>query len=154
MQVHDFNGGVAPSGLFWTRRLPDDAVVVSEDGRQLTVAVQDLALIDDVLRPAAITVPATVSFRIEWRGKQAQKRRGRGLKVGPTDAAAFLGRFRKAKATATMSGAIEGFSFATDVATPATSMFAMVGTERNGVFLTQGGRCGACVRSRDDVEPQ
>ena len=154
MQVHDFNGGVAPSGLFWTRRLPDDAVVVSEDGRQLTVAVQDLALIDDVLRPVAITKPATVSFRIEWRGKKARKRRGHGLKVDATDPAAFLGRFRKAKATATMSGAIEGFSFATDVATPATSTFATVGTERNGVFLMQGGRCGACARGRDDVEPR
>jgi hypothetical protein len=154
LQVHDFNGGVAPSGLFWTRRLPDDAVVVSEDGRQLIVAVQDLALIDDVLRPVAITKPATVSFRIEWRGKKAQKRRGRGLKVGPTDAAAFLGRFRKAKATATMSGAIEGFSFATDVATPATSMFAMVGTERNGTFLVQTRRCGRCAGQPIRVHPR
>jgi len=148
LQIHDFNGGVAPSGLFWTRRLPDDAVVVSPDGRQLTLAVQDLALLDDVLRPVAVTVPATVSFRIEWRGKKKQRRRGRGLKVAATDPAAFLGRFRKAKATASFSGAIEGFSFASDVATPATSLFATLGTERNGVFLSADGRCGACGRRR------
>jgi hypothetical protein len=147
LQIHDFNGGVAPSGLFWTRRLPDDAVVVSADGRQLTLAVQDLALIDDILRPVPVTVPATVSFRIEWRGKKARKRRGHGLEVDPTDPAAFLGRFRKAKATATMSGAIDGFSFASDVATPATSTFATLGTERNGVFLAQPGRCRPCART-------
>lgn len=144
MQIHDFNGGIAPSGLFWTLRLPDDAVVVSPDGRRLTLAVQDLAMVDDVLRPVAITFPATASFRIEWRGKKAQKRRGRGLEVAATDPAAFLGRFRKAKATASFSGVTEGFSFTTDVATPATSIFATMGTERNGVFLAEGGRCGSC----------
>ena len=145
MQVHDFNGGVAPSGLFWTLRLPDEAVVVSPDGRQMTVAVQDLALEDDVLRPVAFTVPATTTFRIEWRGRKARKRRGRGLAVPATDPAAFLGRFRKAKATAMFSGAIDGFSFQTDVATPASSRYAFVGTERNGVFLSSAdGRCGAC----------
>jgi len=118
--------------------------VVSPDGRQLTLAVQDLALLDDVLRPIAVTVPATVSFRIEWRGKKARRRRGHGLAVAATDAAAFLGRFRKAKATATFSGAIAGFSFASDVAAPATSLFATLGSERNGVFLNADGRCGAC----------
>ena len=148
MQIHDFNGGVRPSGLFWTRQLPDDSVVVSPDGRQLTLAVEDLALIDDILRPVAVTVPATVSFRIEWRGKKAQKRRGRGLKVAATDAAAFLGRFRKAKATATVSGAIEGFSFASDLTAPATSTFATIGTERNGVFLAEGRRCTPCAERR------
>jgi hypothetical protein len=25
-QIHDFNPGIAPSGLFWTVRLPDDSV--------------------------------------------------------------------------------------------------------------------------------
>jgi hypothetical protein len=145
LQIHDFNGGVAPSGLFWTLRLPDDSVVVSPDGRQLSVVVQDLAMEDDVLRPVAVTVPATASFRIDWRGKKARRRRGRGLAVDATDPAAFLGRFRKAKATATFSGAIDGFSFQTDVASPAVSRYALVGTERNGVFLPAGdGRCGAC----------
>jgi hypothetical protein len=144
LQIHDFNGGIRPSGLFWTVPLPDDAVVVSADGRQLTVTVQDLALVDDILRPAPITVPATVSFQMEWRGKKAQKRRGRGLRVDATDPAAFLGRFRKAKATGIFSGAIEGFSFTSDVTTPATSTFATIGTERNGVFLPADGRCGAC----------
>ena len=146
MQIHDFNGGVAPSGRFWTVPIPEDSVVVSPDGRQLTVVVQDLPLENDILRPVPNTVPATASFRIEWRGKKARKRRGRGLTVPATDPAAFLGRFRKAKATATFSGAIDGFSFQTDVASPATSRFALVGNERNGVFLlSEEGRCGACA---------
>ena len=152
MQIHDFNGAVAPSGLFWTVPLPEDAVVVSLDGRQLTVAVQDLAVVDDVLRPVPFTVPATVSYRIDWKGKKAQKRRGRGLKVTPTDPAAFLGRFRKAKATGTFAGTIDGFSFQSDTVTLAKSRFALVGTERNGTFLAAPsqarGGCAACLPMR------
>jgi hypothetical protein len=119
LQIHDFNGGVAPSGRFWTVPIPEDSVVVSPDGRQLTVVVQDLPLENDILRPVPNTVPATASFRIEWNGKKAQKRRGKGLEVAPTDPAAFLGRFRKAKATGIFSGAFEGFSFQSDVTPPA-----------------------------------
>jgi hypothetical protein len=145
LQIHDFNGGVAPSGRFWTVPIPEDSVVVSPDGRQLTVVVQDLPLENDILRPVPNTVPATASFRIEWNGKKAQKRRGKGLEVAPTDPAAFLGRFRKAKATGIFSGAFEGFSFQSDVTPPAKSRFAIVGTERNGVFLSSPEvRCGTC----------
>jgi hypothetical protein len=125
--------------------LPDDAVAVSADGRQLTVVAQDLALLDDVVRPVPTTVPATVSFRIEWRGTKGQKRRGRGLKVPPTNSAAFIGRFRRAKATATFSGGIDGFSFQSDPNVPTKSIWALVGTERNGVFLSEEASCGACA---------
>lgn len=145
MQIHDFNGGVAPSGRFWTVPIPEDSIALSPDGRNLTVVVQDLALENDILRPVASTVPATVSFRIEWKGKKAQRRRGRGLEVAPTDPAAFLGRFRKARATGIFSGAFEGFSFASDVVKIAKSRWAIVGTERNGVFLSSAEtRCGTC----------
>ena len=145
MQIHDFNGGVAPSGRFWTVPIPEDSVVLSADGRRMTVVVQDLPLENDILRPVASTVPATASFRIEWSGKKAQKRRGKGLKVDPTDPAAFLGRFRKARATGIFSGAFEGFSFESDVTAPTKSRFAILGTERNGVFLSSSEvRCGSC----------
>ena len=33
-QVHDFNGGTLPSGLFWAVELPGDAFRVSDDGRR------------------------------------------------------------------------------------------------------------------------
>lgn len=119
----------------------------------MTLAVEDLAMVDDVVRPVPTTVPATASFRIEWRGKKAQRRRGRGLAVPATDPAAFLGRFHKAKATAIFSGAIDGFTFQSDVARPAKSRFALVGSERNGVFLSAEGRCRACGPTADAVRP-
>lgn len=147
--MHDFNGGVAPSGLFWTVPLPEDAVVVSPNGRELTVAVQDLALVDDVLRPTPITVPATVTFRVEWRGKRRLVRRGRGLAVAPTDPAAFRGEFyRRTRARGTFAGAIEGFSFQSEPVI-AKSRFALLGRERNGVFLAgeAAAGCRRCVRA-------
>jgi hypothetical protein len=135
---------VAPSGLFWTVPLPEDAVAVSANGRRLTVAVRDLPLVDDVLRPVPDTVPATASFRIDWRGKGRLRRRGRGLAVPATDPGAFLGVFfRRATARGTFSGAIDGFAFASDATRPARSRWALLGTERNGVFRSEP-RCGRC----------
>lgn len=119
---------------------------MSTDGRSLTVVVQDLPLVDDVLQPTPGTFPATTTFRVEWRGKRKLKRRGRGLAVPATDPAAFLGAFfRKATARGTFSGAIEGFSFQSDPAVPAKSTFAMLGTERNGIFVSQATRCARCA---------
>ena len=35
-QVHDYNGGIQPSGLFWIVELPDSAFRVSRDGKSET----------------------------------------------------------------------------------------------------------------------
>ena len=44
-QVHDYNGGIPPSGLFWTVQLRDDAFRMSEDGRQAFLHVRDLPVL-------------------------------------------------------------------------------------------------------------
>jgi hypothetical protein len=44
MQVHDFNGGIQPSGLFWIVQVPDDALKI-----ELTAKfhVENASAIDD-----------------------------------------------------------------------------------------------------------
>jgi hypothetical protein len=120
--------------------LPDGAVTSSPDGRTVSVDVHDLAVIDD---PGA--VPATVSFQITWKGRHGRRRLGRGTKVPPTAAAAFLGRFfRVARATGSFSGSEAGFTFSSDPKPVPKSRFAELGTERNGSFLAAAARCRAC----------
>jgi hypothetical protein len=142
-RVHDFTGGIAPSGLVWTVPIPDGAVVASPDGKQVTVDVRDVAVIDAT---TAGEVPATVSFQITWRGRGRARDRGRGTAVSPTDPAAFLGRFFRARARGPFSGSTpDGFSFQSGTKHRATSLFAEVGTEQTGALLPGAIRCAACA---------
>lgn len=146
-RVHDFTGGIAPSGLVWTVPIPDEAVVASADGKQLTVDVHDVAVIDAT--PAG-QVPATVSFQITWRGRGRARDRGRGAAESPTDPAAFLGRIFRARAHGTFSGTAGGFSFQSITKRGARSLFAELGTEQTGALLPGAIRCAACAGTSSD----
>jgi len=49
-------------------------------------------------------IPATASFRAEWRATGAFEQRGSGATVPPEDPAAFLGDIAPARSTARCSG--------------------------------------------------
>jgi hypothetical protein len=142
-RVHDFTPGVASSGLVWTVPIPDAALVVSQGGKRLDVDVRDLPVIDAT--PAE--VPATVSFQMTWRGRGRARQLGQGTAVPPTDAAAFLGRFFRARARGTFSGAAGSFTFQSNPKRRARSIFAELGTEQTGALLAGAVRCGGCARS-------
>ena len=135
-QVHDFNAGILPSGLFWVVELPEDAFRVSHDGRRATLDADDVCVIDSFQIFAPGGVPATVSFTVRWEATGPRELRGKGLTVPPTDPAAFLGRFATARATASISGAEIGFSFRSNPGVNSDRGFAELGPERNGVFLS------------------
>ena len=135
-KVHDFTGGIAPSGLVWTVQIPDESIVVSQGGKRLDVDVQNASLVD-------FEAPAKVSFHMTWQGHGRAERRGRGTAVGPTDPAAFLGRFFRARATGTFSGAAGGFTF--ESRAKPRSIYAELGTEQSGALLTGALRCVACA---------
>jgi hypothetical protein len=132
--VHDFNGGITPSGLFWIVELPERAFRVSRDGRRATLEAHDVAVLDSFQFLGPNVVPATVSFEITWRATERRQLRGKGTAVPPTDPAAFLGRFAAARSTARFSGSELGFSFRSEDA-DTDGTFAELGFERNGVFL-------------------
>jgi hypothetical protein len=134
-QVHDFNGAIQPSGLFWIVELPDDAFRVSRDGRRAVLAAAHVSVVDSFQFGGPIAVPATVSFRVRWEATGPRQRRGGGPDVPPTDPAAFLGRFATARSTASFSGSELGFSFRSDPGASTDRGFAEMGTERNGIFL-------------------
>lgn len=143
LQLHNFNGGIAPSGLCWTVRVPDSALKVSENLKKATLHVENASVVDDLQRFGGANIPATVSIDITWTAIGPQHHLKPGS-TGPTDPTNFDGKFRIAVATGTLSGSnAEGFSFTT-VGTASSAKVSSVfgipgwsemGIERNGSFL-------------------
>lgn len=124
------------SGLFWTVELPHGAFRMSPSGRRAIFEVKDLPVIDTFQFANVFSVPATVSFKIEWEATGPPVELGSGNAVPPTDPAAFLGMFARARSTGRFSGAELGFSFASKGRATTDLGYAQIGTERNGVFLS------------------
>jgi hypothetical protein len=134
-QVHDFNGGILASGLFWTLPVPDDALWVSRNGRRAVLEVEDLAVLDSFQFFGPNQTPASVSCRVEWRATDDFVPRGKGNSVPPTDPAAFLADIAPARSTAFIEGSEFGFAFEARGDTDPRG-YAQMGRERNGVFLS------------------
>jgi hypothetical protein len=134
-QVHDINGGVLASGLFWTLPLDDNALQVSDDGRRAVLDVEDIQVIESYRLFGPNTTPATLSFHIDWEATGPFVDRGKDATVAPTDPAAFLARFAVARSTAEFEVSEFGFSFSSDPGVSTDRGFAEMGRERNGAFL-------------------
>ncbi len=132
--MHDYNGGIQPSGLFWLVPIDDDAFRVSDDGRRATLKARDVPVIDSFQFGGPSMVPAAVSFTVTWEAAGERQRRGEGSSVPPRNPAAFLGRFARARSTASFSGSALGFGFESHQATTGRG-YALMGSERNGHFL-------------------
>lgn len=135
-QVHDINGGILSSGLFWTLPLDDDSLRVSRDGRRAVLDVEDLQVIESFRLFAPTNTPATLSYHIEWQATGAFVDRGKDATVAPTDPAAFLASFAVARSTAEFDVSEFGFSFTSNADVSSDRGFAEMGRERNGAFLT------------------
>lgn len=133
--MHDYNGGIQPSGLFWVIQVDRDDLRVDEDGRRATLRVRERAVIDSFQFGGANSVPATVSFTVRWQAIGPAEPRGKGTGVPADHEAAFLGRFARARSMGFFKGSQLGFSFRSNSATTDRG-YAEMGRERNGVFLT------------------
>jgi hypothetical protein len=134
-QVHDNNGGILASGLFWTLPVDDDALRISHDGRRLVLDAEDIGVIDSFQFFGANSTPATLSMHVEWRATGPFMDRGKGNGVPPTDPAAFSARFAVARSTAAFTGSEFGFSFRSNPGVSTDRGFAEMGRARNGVFV-------------------
>jgi hypothetical protein len=132
-EIHDYNPGVFPSGLFWTIRIPDESVEIDLDEATASMDMSDLETRDfhDLVNTLqrGPSVPADVSFRIRWSGVKAR------VKLRD-DTNQFVGNFIEDTATVGWSSHQEGFKFVSDPASTSTSLFAEIGRERNGVFFS------------------
>jgi hypothetical protein len=121
--------------LFWIVELPDNAIHISNDGRRASVHAENVPVIDSFQFGGPNSVPANVTYSVEWEAIGLAVSVGKGNNVPPTDPAAFRGEFSPAIARGSFSGSELAFSFKADPGASSTRGYAELGRERNGVFL-------------------
>lgn len=135
--MHDFEPGIAPSGLFWTIPIEPGAIKVDPSTGEARLRVNALKVLDfhDILHalgliPGPDPVPSRVSFEVRWSGH------GDPVELRDTTFG-FMGHYVTGPATISFTatndaGDVVYSSDATgqsNVGTPA------VGTEQNGGFF-------------------
>jgi hypothetical protein len=132
-QIHDFNPGIAASGLFWTTRVPDRSVKVSPGSGRATWTLENFEIPDfhDILNSLHHGKPVgtgLLDMTMTWSGS--------GPVSHVRDAAnGFTGR--KVTGTSHISWTIQmgDFSFTADESNQ-ISLVSEVWKERNGVFFS------------------
>ncbi len=129
--MHDFNAGIASSGLFWTIPVPQNALTIGAG--TIRLQLQNVPIVDSFEFLGPKEIPATVSLDVTWTvaGPVRQLRPG---STDPTDPTNLAAEFQDAVATGTFSASENGFSIA-GAAGSSKGGFAEAGHERNGFFL-------------------
>jgi len=133
VQIHDFNPGVAQSGLFWTTMVPASSVAVDLDAGTATLQVANLPQFDFIDFPNAVLRngprprPGTVSFTVRWTAA------GDTFHVDNPDQQ-LRGDFRAATAQMEWTARTPEFEFTSDELATSTSDSAQLGSESNGSF--------------------
>jgi hypothetical protein len=134
-QVHDFNPGIAPSGLFWTIPIPRNAVTANAGAgtgeyHQSGLAIPDFHDFGNSVSPSPTSIPGHASFDVTWSGNGDHKTIRdetfgfEGSFVGGSSAISF---------TASDDGT--GVTYTSDAEGQVT-VGAVIGTEQNGVFFS------------------
>jgi hypothetical protein len=137
-QIHDFNPGIKPSGLFWTQPIPEESVQIDLEHRTARMHLHDWAIPDftDIFNSAGVTqppiapIPSTVSFDVRWRGKAAP------TQIRDTTNH-FVGQYIDSTATIVWSAEQRSthFAFTSGEANTTTPISGVIGRERNGAFF-------------------
>lgn len=135
-QIHDFNPGIAPSGLFWTVRLPDDSVDAHPGAGRASMEATNLPLEDDLTIERALfgtepPIPTHASFDVRWTGVEDRDR----LRNREDDFSLDL--LVETSATIEWSASHDdgSFSFVSGPAEASETVFALLARERNGAFF-------------------
>lgn len=134
-QIHDFEPGIAPSGLFWTQPIDRSAIDVNaEDGTARLhaedVAVPDFSNFFNAISPSPSPppIPSHVSFDVRWAGG-GPRRTIRDPFFG------FSGKFVEGPATVAFSASNDGGVVYASESAGQTTIIGGVGHERNGRFF-------------------
>jgi hypothetical protein len=121
--------------VFWIAQIPDDAVVISGD--TLTIHVKNLALADEIAFLGTVRIPSTLSFDITYM-KLGEPRMIRPKSPrDPLGAFDWAGKMWMATNSGTFSVSHNDGTFSATGSFSSSGMFGEMGTERNGVFLTE-----------------
>lgn len=136
-QVHDYEPGIMPNGLFWTVPIPPEAVELDFGAGTARFRMSNMAIPDfhdfpnsiGAAKPAIPVAQASATFDVRWRAT------GRATPLRD-EIAGYTGLFMDSQATMTWSvdQPAQHFRFATDAA-PTTTVGGVLGRERNGSYF-------------------
>jgi hypothetical protein len=135
--VHDFEPGIAPSGLFWTIPIEPGAIKVDPSTGEARLRVNALKVLDfhDILHalgliPGPDPVPSRVSFEVRWSGH------GDPVELRDTTFG-FMGHYVTGPATISFTASNDGGDvvYSSDATGQSNVGTPAVGTEQNGVFF-------------------
>ena len=133
-QVHDFEPGIAPSGLFWTVPIDNSQMSAAPGAGRARFTVANMAVPDyhdffSSISPSPTSIPSTVSFDVKWAGG--------GTRQKIHDATyGFEGDFVDGPATIDFTAQQDGSSVVyRSNPEGQITVSAAVGHERNGVFF-------------------
>lgn len=142
-QHHDFEPGIAPSGLFWTIPIASSAIDVDPGSGRARLTAREVSVPDyhdffnAILGGGPAPVPSHVSFDVRWPG-HGERRRIRDETFG------FTGHYVTSATTISFTASNDGsgVSYTSDPEgqyNPTVEEFGAgppaVGHERNGVFF-------------------
>ena len=137
-QIVDLNPGIAPSGLFWTTRLPEGSVSgVNPGAGNAVYRASNIHVIDFHDIPNALfgggpaPKPAIVSFEVRWSGVRDRVRIHNA-------ANGFAGEFVRGSAQMEWTATVGELQYVSAPLETSSSEFAELGTERNGAFYPHG----------------
>jgi hypothetical protein len=136
-QFHDFEPGIAPSGLFWTQPIRRSAITASPGRGNARLHAENLAMPDFgnffnaiSTDPDPAPIASHVSFDVRWHGTGARR------KIRDADFG-FVGHYVEGTASISFTAANDGSGVTyTSQADGQRTISAGVGHERNGLFFS------------------
>ena len=135
-QIHDFNPGITPNGLFWTVFAPCESVQFDLKAGTASLHVRHLPMKDYFTLENALVgggrppKRAVVSFKVVWQATGERMRFDNAAQQ-------FRGVFRLASAQMEWSARTDDFTFQSAPLETSTTDAAELGWERNGSFYGQ-----------------
>jgi hypothetical protein len=132
-QLHDFNPGITPNGVFWIVSVPDDAVEINGDS--LTIRLKDVPNVDQLKFPGGTgTAPVKVTFEATYTAI-GSPRTVRPTSRDPLSPFNWAGEMSMATNSGTFSLSYTDGSFSASGSFSSQGNFGEKGTERNGLFV-------------------
>lgn len=133
MQLHDFNPGITPNGVFWIVSVPGDAVEMKGDS--LTITLTNVPSVDQLKFPSGTgTAPVKVTFKATYT-KIGRPRTVRPTTRDPLSPFNWAGEMWMAINSGTFSVNYTDGSFSAAGSFSSSGNFGEMGTERNGSFV-------------------
>ena len=134
--MHDYAPPIPPSGLFWLFEMPPASVRADVARGTAVMRASNLPMPDAHNNEGSIvggpSVPAIVSFDVEWGTVIARARRATRPKPGAAST------WRPSSRIA-WSARQEGFAYQSDPIGTSTSVWGVVGRQRSGAYFRQLG---------------